>query len=105
PPPLFFTSTNKVYGALNDVPLRVHGERYEPLDEKIRARGVNESARLDFYSPYGCSKGCADSYILDHARTYGLPAVVFRMSCIYGPRQFGTEDQGWVAHFLIRALE
>jgi CDP-paratose 2-epimerase len=60
---------------------------------------------LDFESPYGCSKGCADQYVLDYARTFGVPAVVFRMSCIYGPRQFGTEDQGWVAHFLLRALQ
>ena len=67
--------------------------------------GIDESQRLDFYSPYGCSKGTADQYVLDYAHTFGLPAVVFRMSCIYGPRQFGTEDQGWVAHFLIRALE
>ncbi|MGB8167917.1 MAG: SDR family NAD(P)-dependent oxidoreductase [Chthoniobacteraceae bacterium] len=105
PPPLFFTSTNKVYGALSDVPLRVSGERYEPVDVRIRARGIDENQRLDFYSPYGCSKGTADQYILDYARTFGLPAVVFRMSCVYGPRQLGTEDQGWVAHFLIRALE
>ena len=67
--------------------------------------GIGEARPLDFHSPYGCSKGAADQYVLDYARTYGLPAVVFRMSCIYGPHQFGTEDQGWVAHFLIRALE
>ena len=65
--------------------------------EKMRA--------LDFHTPYGCSKGSADQYVLDYARTFGLRSVVFRMSCIYGPHQFGTEDQGWVAHFLIRALE
>ena len=59
---------------------------------------------LDFYSPYGCSKGCADQYVLDHARIYGLSTCVFRMSCIYGPRQLGTEDQGWVAHFVRRAM-
>jgi CDP-paratose 2-epimerase len=105
PPPLVFTSTNKVYGALDDVALRVSGDRYEPVDPAIRRNGINERQPLDFYSPYGCSKGAADSYVLDYARTFGLPATVFRMSCIYGPRQFGTEDQGWVAHFLIRALE
>jgi CDP-paratose 2-epimerase len=66
---------------------------------------VPETRALDFHSPYGCSKGAADQYVLDYARTYGLPAVVFRMSCIYGPHQFGTEDQGWVAHFLIRAID
>ncbi len=67
--------------------------------------GIGEARPLDFHSPYGCSKGTADQYVLDYARTFGLPAVVFRMSCIYGPHQFGTEDQGWVAHFLIRALQ
>ncbi|MFL6516063.1 MAG: NAD-dependent epimerase/dehydratase family protein, partial [Chthoniobacterales bacterium] len=104
-PPLIFTSTNKVYGSLDDVDLRVTNDRYEPIDEAIAGSGIGEDQRLDFYSPYGCSKGAADQYILDYARTFGLPAVVFRMSCIYGPHQFGTEDQGWVAHFLIRALE
>src|SRR3712207_1146587 len=68
------------------------------------ANGIAENQPLDFYSPYGCSKGAADQYILDYARTFGLPAVVFRMSCIYGPHQFGTEDQGWVAHFMVRSL-
>ncbi len=105
PPPLLFTSTNKVYGGLPDVGLRVRGARYEPEDEAVRARGIGEARPLDFHSPYGCSKGAADQYVLDYARTYGLPAAVLRMSCIYGPHQFGTEDQGWVAHFLIRALE
>ena len=104
PAPLVFTSTNKVYGGLPDVPLRQTGRRYEPEGEAMRAHGVGETRPLDFHSPYGCSKGAADQYVLDYARTFGLPAVVFRMSCIYGPHQFGTEDQGWVAHFLIRAL-
>ncbi len=105
PPPTVFTSTNKVYGGLEDVALRCRGERYEPEDAKLRARGISEQRPLDFHSPYGCSKGAADQYVVDYARTFGLPAVVFRMSCIYGPHQFGTEDQGWVAHFIIRALE
>jgi CDP-paratose 2-epimerase len=105
PPPLVFTSTNKVYGALPDVSLCLNGGRYEPEDPAIRDHGIAESRPLDFHSPYGCSKGTADQYVLDYARTFGLPAVVFRMSCIYGPHQFGTEDQGWVAHFLIRALQ
>ncbi|HSH39730.1 MAG TPA: NAD-dependent epimerase/dehydratase family protein [Chthoniobacterales bacterium] len=104
PPPIVFTSTNKVYGSLDDVALRLNKHRYEPDDEQIRANGIGENQPLDFYSPYGCSKGAADQYILDYARTFGLPAVVFRMSCIYGPHQFGTEDQGWVAHFLIQAM-
>jgi CDP-paratose 2-epimerase len=105
PPPVLFTSTNKVYGALEDVGLRRRNLRYEPTDPSLRQTGVSESRPLDFHSPYGCSKGTADQYVLDYARTYGLPSIVFRMSCIYGAHQFGTEDQGWVAHFLIRALD
>ena len=105
PPPLVFTSTNKVYGALEDVGLRRRNRRYEPVDPAIALRGVSESRPLDFYSPYGCSKGAADQYVRDYARTFGVPAIVFRMSCIYGPHQLGTEDQGWVAHFVIQALE
>jgi CDP-paratose 2-epimerase len=104
PPPLLFTSTNKVYGCLGDIALEQQDRRYQPADAELRAHGIDESRRLDFHSPYGCSKGAADQYVIDHARTFGLRAVVFRMSCIYGPHQFGTEDQGWVAHFLIRAL-
>jgi CDP-paratose 2-epimerase len=104
PAPLVFTSTNKVYGALDDVPLAVSETRYEPSDGELRRCGVSEARQLDFHSPYGCSKGTADQYVIDYARSFGLPAAVFRMSCIYGPRQFGTEDQGWVAHFLIQAL-
>jgi CDP-paratose 2-epimerase len=102
--PLVFTSTNKVYGALGDVPV-TNGSRYEPVDEHLRRVGVGEDQPLDFHSPYGCSKGAADQYVLDFARTYSLPAVVFRMSCIYGLHQCGTEDQGWVAHFVLRALD
>ena len=105
PPPVIFTSTNKVYGSLADMEFRLEGNRYEPCDRQVRAGGIPESRRLDFYSPYGCSKGAADQYVLDYARTFGLRAVVFRMSCIYGPHQCGTEDQGWVAHFLIQALQ
>src|SRR4051812_26401127 len=103
-PPLVFTSTNKVYGALDDVNLTVQEDRYLPVDRDIKSFGVSEQRSVDFHSPYGCSKGCADQYVLDYARTFKLPAAVFRMSCIYGEHQFGTEDQGWVAHFLIRAL-
>jgi CDP-paratose 2-epimerase len=79
------------------------GERYAPADPALAA-GLDETTPLSFYSPYGCSKGVADQYVLDYARVYGLRTAVFRMSCLYGPRQFGTEDQGWVAHFLISAL-
>ncbi len=102
--PVFFTSTNKVYGSLEDMEFRLQRDRYDPCDEQVRARGISERRPLDFYSPYGCSKGAADQYVLDYARTFGLRAAVFRMSCIYGPHQCGTEDQGWLAHFLIQAL-
>ena len=71
----------------------------------MRSHGIGEARPLDFHTPYGCSKGAADQYVLDYARSFGLRTAVLRMSCIYGRRQMGTEDQGWVAHFLIRALE
>jgi CDP-paratose 2-epimerase len=105
PPSIIYTSTNKVYGGLEDIALRAEGNRYVPEDREIAEQGISERRPLDFHTPYGCSKGAAEQYVLDHARTLGIQAVVFRMSCIYGPHQFGTEDQGWVAHFLIRALE
>jgi CDP-paratose 2-epimerase len=105
PPPLVFTSTNKVYGEMNDVNLRVRDGRYEPEDAETREYGFSEQRCLHFHSPYGCSKGCAEQYVLDYARTFSMKTAVFRMSCIYGLHQFGNEDQGWVAHFLIRALE
>lgn len=102
PPFLVFTSTNKVYGNLSNIELAEKDYRYTPVNNKYDT-GVNETTSLDFKSPYGCSKGSADQYILDYSRTYLIPATVFRMSCIYGPHQFGTEDQGWVAYFLIKA--
>jgi len=102
-PFLLFTSTNKVYGSLEAVPVIVNGTRYE--SQCADFRGVDESEQLDFHSPYGCSKGAADQYVRDYARIYGLESVVFRMSCIAGPRQFGNEDQGWVAHFLYSVLQ
>jgi CDP-paratose 2-epimerase len=105
PPPMLFTSTNKVYGALRDVQLERVYDRWVPTDPLVRDHGISESRPLDFCTPYGCSKGAADQYVLDYAKSYGVPAVVFRMSCIYGPHQHGTEDQGWVAHFVLRALE
>lgn len=104
PPPFFLTSTNKVYGCLGEVSLHARGERYVPDRPALAERGIGEDAPLDFRTPYGCSKGAADQYTLEYARSFGLPAVVFRMSCIYGPRQFGTEDQGWVAHVALCAL-
>ena len=104
PVPVIFASTNKVYGDLADFEFDTLHDRYEPKSFAAR-RGVDESRALDFHTPYGCSKGSADQYVLDYSRSFGIPTVVFRMSCIYGQRQMGTEDQGWVAHFLIRALE
>jgi CDP-paratose 2-epimerase len=103
-PSLIFTSTNKVYGNLSDISIIKNSTRYFPEDIKINKQGISELRRLDFHSPYGSSKGSADQYILDYARSYGLKNVVFRMSCIYGEHQFGTEDQGWVAHFILKAL-
>ena len=99
-PTLLFTSTNKVYGELRGLAMVVGRTRYRFAG----AQGVSEDQPLDFHSPYGCSKGAADQYVRDYARMFGIPTVVFRMSCIAGPRQFGTEDQGWVAHFLYSAL-
>ena len=101
-PIVVFTSTNKVYGGMEDVEIAERATRHEYA---ALHTGVPESRGLDFHSPYGCSKGAADQYVRDYARIYGLPTVVFRMSCIYGPRQFGNEDQGWVAHFAIAAID
>jgi len=100
-PFLLFTSTNKVYGAMSARELVRSGRRYTCLDSE----GTDESQPLDFYSPYGCSKGAADQYVRDYSRMFGIPTVVFRMSCIAGARQFGNEDQGWVAHFLYSVLQ
>lgn len=102
-PFVLFTSTNKVYGSLPRVPAEIDGRHYRAAVAGFS--GVKEDELLDFHSPYGCSKGSADQYVRDYARIYELPTVVFRMSCIAGPRQFGTEDQGWVAHFLYSTLE
>jgi CDP-paratose 2-epimerase len=104
PLPLVFASTNKVYGELEDVMLICAPSGYRPVDAGLAQHGISEQRRLDFRTPYGCSKGAADQYVLDYARQFGVPAAVLRMSCIYGPRQLGTEDQGWVAHFALRAL-
>jgi CDP-paratose 2-epimerase len=98
---VFFTSTNKVYGGMDDVPVVELPTRYAYAD---LPQGASEAQPLDMHSPYGCSKGAADQYVHDYARIYDLRTVVFRMSCIYGERQFGNEDQGWVAHFLIAAV-
>jgi CDP-paratose 2-epimerase len=102
--PVIFASTNKVYGRLlAEDEVVLSGKRYAPLAQHLRS-GVNERTPLDLYSPYGCSKGAADQYVRDYARVFGLRTLVLRMSCIYGPRQFGNEDQGWIAHFLLRAV-
>ena len=102
PPTILFTSTNKVYGNLSDLKAVEQDTRYALVDFP---RGITETRCLDFHSPYGCSKGTADQYVHDYARIYNLPTIVFRMSCIYGTRQFGTEDQGWVAHFIRSAAQ
>ena len=104
PPGLLLTSTNKVYGSLEDVTLARAYDRWLPVSDELREHGVSEQRPLDFRTPYGCSKGAADQYVLDWAKSYGVATAVFRMSCIYGPHQHGNEDQGWVAHFVLRAL-
>lgn len=104
PPALLFASTNKVYGTLPGIGVRKVGRRVVPDDDVLAEHGVGETRPLEFISPYGCSKGASDQYVLDYARSYGLKTVVFRMSCIYGPHQQATSDQGWVAHFLRTAL-
>ncbi|HWV11941.1 MAG TPA: SDR family NAD(P)-dependent oxidoreductase [Sphingobium sp.] len=105
PPPVIFASTNKVYGGLEDIAFRLEDDAYHPAEPALRDHGIDESRPLDFHTPYGCSKGAADQYVLDYGRSFGVPTAVLRMSCIYGQRQMGTEDQGWVAHFLISAIE
>src|SRR5579862_3129039 len=100
-PIVLYTSTNKVYGGVEHLRVVERATRYEFENLPY---GVPETCPLDFHSPYGCSKGTADQYVHDYHRIYGLPSIVFRMSCIYGPHQCGTEDQGWVAHFALTGL-
>ena len=100
--PIFlYSSTNKVYGVMDDVKLTEESTRWLYADLE---HGCSEAQPLDFHSPYGVSKGAGDQYARDYARIYGLRSVVFRQSCIYGPRQFGVEDQGWVAWMMIAAV-
>ena len=99
--PIIFSSSNKVYGGLEDAGIV---EREGRLAYSELSTGVSEQQNLDFHSPYGCSKGAADQYVRDYHRIYGLQTVVFRQSCIYGYRQFGVEDQGWVAWFIIATM-
>jgi CDP-paratose 2-epimerase len=101
-PIVLYASTNKVYGRLDDVQIEEGNTRYEFQSLK---NGIPESHPLDFHSPYGCSKGAGDQYVRDYARIYGIKTVVMRQSCIYGYRQFGIEDQGWLAWFIIAALK
>jgi len=101
-PIVIYSSTNKVYGKMADQGVVEIGGRYQYTH---CLSGIPETCTLDFYSPYGCSKGTGDQYVIDYARIYGLRTVVFRQSCIYGPHQFGIEDQGWVAWFAIRAMQ
>lgn len=96
-----YASTNKVYGGMESVGIVEREKRYAYASYE---NGIPETYPLDFHSPYGCSKGSGDQYTLDYARIYGLKTVSIRQSCIYGPRQFGVEDQGWVAHFVIAAV-
>jgi CDP-paratose 2-epimerase len=97
-PVFIYTSTNKVYGGMDEAKVIDTGQRYAFAD---MPNGESETWPLDFHSPYGCSKGTGDQYVRDYHRIYGLPTVVFRQSAIYGPRQFGVEDQGWLAYFAI----
>jgi CDP-paratose 2-epimerase len=100
--PIFlYASTNKVYGGMDDVRIKELATRWQYAEMK---QGCPETQPLDFHSPYGCSKGAGDQYVRDYARIYGLRTVVFRQSCIYGPRQFGVEDQGWLAWMIIAAV-
>jgi CDP-paratose 2-epimerase len=100
-PLVIYSSTNKVYGKMEDLSIAEFDTRYNYAD---MPGGISESRQLDFYSPYGCSKGTGDQYVRDYYRIFGIPTVVFRQSCIYGPNQFGIEDQGWVAWFTIATL-
>ncbi len=100
-PILIYASTNKVYGGMEDTVVEQEATRYRYRD---LPHGIPETQPLDFHSPYGCSKGAGDQYVRDYARIYGLRTVVFRQSCIYGTRQFGIEDQGWIAWFIIAAV-
>jgi len=102
PPAFVYASTNKVYGQLEDVGVVRRADRYEFAGASA---GVSEARPLDFHSPYGCSKGAADQYVVDYARIYGLRTLVFRQSCIYGNHQHGVSDQGWIAWFALRALD
>ena len=104
-PGILYTSTNKVYGSLSDVAMRKGKSRYEPESENLRSTGVDETKPLEFHSPYGCSKGAADQYVLDYARCYGLRSIVFRMSCICGTHQYGNVDQGWITHVIKTMLD
>ncbi|MBK8931063.1 MAG: GDP-mannose 4,6-dehydratase [Chloroflexi bacterium] len=97
---VLYASTNKVYGGMEGVGVIEQDGRYAYANHP---HGIGEDYPLDFHSPYGCSKGTGDQYMIDYARIYGLRTLVFRQSCIYGRRQFGVEDQGWVAHFVIAA--
>lgn len=101
-PIVLYASTNKVYGGMEDVAISELDTRYFYRDYP---EGIDENHVLDFHSPYGCSKGAGDQYVRDYARIYDIPTVVFRQSCIYGPRQFGIEDQGWLAWFVIAAVK
>jgi CDP-paratose 2-epimerase len=105
PIPLVYASTSKVYGSLDGLVLGQLRTRYEPVDPWTASSGLDERWPLDLASPYACSKGAADQYVLEYCRSYGLPTVVARVSSVYGPHQMGSADQGWVAHFTMCALQ
>lgn len=100
-PMMIYASTNKVYGGMTEIKIEKENNRYK---YKELPQGIKEDQLLDFYSPYGCSKGSGDQYVRDYARIFKLKTVVMRQSCIYGANQYGIEDQGWVAWFSIAAI-
>ena len=101
PPVFLYASTNKVYGGMDDIQVALKNDRYQYT---YLPNGISETQCLDFHSPYGCSKGAGDQYVRDYFRIFNIPSIVLRQSCIYGPRQFGIEDQGWLAWFIIAAV-
>ena len=101
-PTFIYSSTNKVYGDLKSLKILTTKNKYEPKNKKFY--GINENTKLDLRSPYGCSKGSAESYIIDYSKTYGFKYFIIRQSCIYGPFQYGQESQGWVSWIILRSF-
>ncbi|MDQ3190637.1 MAG: GDP-mannose 4,6-dehydratase [Bacteroidota bacterium] len=105
PIPLVFASSSKVYGEMKHLEMKIKGNSYEPVLKEVKSFGINENSILDLNNPYGCSKGVAEQYVLDFARTFQLPATVFRISSTYGPYQHGNEEQGWLSHFISNCIK